>query len=273
MRPQILRRWMNELTSISKELGEPTGPSKNCLNKRWDAVVRHSPPRSIFYITNIKDFTITRKHGFHWLGYDEHIVSSLKDVIHVVPQFQQLIILYQILGVYRILKKIDLELFTPDGYSSFYYSAIRAITDRQGKNWLVAQTGEPWQYDKNGRVVSHLNWFHIIAPYKGEAIRGEFFHKDPEKYAPKIEKLNKQLHLEKQKFLDELDFSVQQKEIIKAISLGQSTQYIADEWGITVHGVRYHYRRIKNVLEELFCQKFSTTEEAVDYLSEQQIFI
>lgn len=273
MSEDILHKWRNEMEGILKKAGEPVGPSQKYLQDRWHSILAHSPPRSVFYVEDMTSLEIRHRKGFEWIGYDEEEVFQIRDLTRMIPDFQKAIILHQVLGTYRVLDKWSLQKPSTDGFLGLYYSAIRAITDANGKNWLALQTSEPWQYDSQHKIVSYLNWLHILAPYEGQGVRIDFYHHEPKKYAHEVGKLNNMLQLEKQKLLEELGFTHQQKEIIKGLYLGRSTKAIAKEWEISVAGVRYHYGRIKNTLEEFFKRSFRTTEEAVVYLTSQQILV
>lgn len=273
MSDDILHKWRNEIEVIIKKAGKPVGPSKQHLQNRWNSILAHSPPRSIFYVEDMTNFEILHRKGFEWIGYDEKEIFHISDLTKMIPDCQKAITLHQVLGTYRVLDKWSLQKPSTDGTLGLYYSAIRAITDANGQTWLTLQNGEPWQYDSQHKIVSYLNWLHILAPYEGQGIRIDFYHREPKKYAHEVGKLNKMLQWEKQKLLEELGFTLQQKEIIKGLYLGQSTKEIAKDWEISVAGVRYHYGRIKNTLEDFFKRSFRTTEEAVTYLTSQQILV
>lgn len=273
MKKKPVRKWLDEIRAVHSDVADPAKPPPAKLEKRWTAIVAHAPPRSIFYVTDIREFSVHRTFGFSWLGREDHTITSLQDMLSLIPDFQRILTLYQVRAVYRIIQQECITDWDSRGRPGFFYVALRAVKDRDGRCWLAQQTSEPWQVDRNGRIVAYLNWFHLLAPYNGEGIRGEFFHRHSKQHQARIQRMNNQLLLEKQNLLSDLEIPVQQREIMKSVYLGQTTQQIARQWGISIAGVRYHYRQIKAFSEELFHQRFATTQEAVTYLAEQQILV
>lgn len=276
MKKKTLRRWLDEIRAVHSDVSDPAKPSPAQLEKRWTAIVAHAPPRSVFYVTDVREFRVRRTFGFPWLGWEDHTITSVQEMFSLVPGFQLVLSLYQLKAIYRIIKQEHTTGITDwdsRGRPGLYFVSLRAVKDRDDQCWLAQQTSEPWQVDCNGRIVAYLNWFHLLAPYKGEGIRGAFFHRHSKQYQASIQRMNDQLLQEKQNLLADLGIPVQRRDIMKSVYLGMTTQQIAQQWGISIAGVRYHYRQIKAFSEELFHQKFATTQEAVTYLAEQQILV
>jgi len=262
---------MQELMQLRARIGPPQATTDTEINECWQKFMNYRHPRSFYYLVDLREYRILQRYGMHWLGYDDDDFQTMFDYIHLIPESQRSVAVYQILGVYRVLDRWGVPGETDEAANGFYYAAQRAVLDKKGQCWLAAQTSHPWQIDARRRVVTYLNWFHLLWPYKNEGMRGEFFHLNTPKYATIVSKMNNQLSLEKQKLLSELCLSPKQKDIIKNLQMGRTTGEIAELWELSVNGVRYHYHIIKNKLESLFRQKFNTTQEAVSYLARQQI--
>jgi len=256
--------------TLAAELGSPVGPSPELLEKRWQGVVGSRLQQSFYYVMDVHTFSVLRTHGFDILGYRDQDMQSPQALLTLIPEFQRVLTVHQLFCIHRVLSALPLT-DLQEKQSGLFYVIRRAIQDAEGKIWSCQQTGEPWQYDEAGRAVSYLNWFHLIGPYRSEAIWGRVTHRKPCKYLHTIRRMNNQIELEKRKLLNELKFSVQQRDIIKQLLNGSTTREIAEIWGLSVNGVRYHYNTIKKKLENLFCMEFDSTKEAVSFLAEQQM--
>jgi len=262
---------MQELIQLRGRIGPPQDTTATEISECWQKFMNYRQPRSFYYLVDLREYRILQRYGMHWLGYDDDDFQTMFDYIHLIPEFQRAVAVYQIRGVYRVLDRLGVPGETDEAAYGFYYAAQRAVLDKEGRCWLTAQTSQPWQIDARRRVVTYLNWFHLLGSYENEGMRGEFFHVNTSKHAKIVSRMNNQLSLEKQKLLSELRFSPKQKDIIKNLQMGRTTAEIAELWELSVNGARYHYNIIKSKLESLFCQKFKTTEEAVSYLARQQI--
>lgn len=270
MNEDLIKKWQNDMAELIKPLLNPVYPSSNFVSDRWEKVTKNTLPRSFFYLIDIKNRAVLRTFGFSNLGYSENKIFGFDEIVGMIPEFQRALAIYQILAIYKTMYLYKDEIRKGEG---FYYSAQRAIVDKNGEIWNTIQTTEPFQFDKNNRIVIYLSWVHIIGKHTDQGMFGELFYKEPGVYKGLLEEMNEDLNQEKSKILAELKLKYQQTEILKFLSLGLKTKEISSKMKLSDSGVRHHFRIIKKKLEILFHpKKFKDTSAAVIFLNRQQFF-
>ena len=253
---------------IMNLVSDPVFPSEIATARYWDARISSSTPRSIHYVYNIKTGHCTKKKGFELIGMKDTDDVDYQKLSRLYHKDHKLVTIYEYLNIHKLL--LNYQYKNNPQYLDIYYSSRRAFTDQRGKNWNSWYLSNPFQFDKNGNVVSYIAKLSLLSEYRGESLTSEFFYEGQiNEIKALVTELNKNLQLQKNRTLEFLNFTQKQSEILLFLAGGCSNETIAKEVGKSISNINQHNQRILTIARELFPDKYFENAKEVGFYFRQ----
>jgi len=256
------------LEQIRGTLGPAVYPSWKETRAYWQRRIKGMMPKGFMYVFDVFEDRTILSHGLSCLGYTDNKSFSGLEVLGLVHDNYRELLTYQIYEVHKLLLDLNHNELGMD----LYYAGFRAVKDASGQYWLAYQTSEPFRLDKNGRQVSYLSWYHILAPYQGEAMQNFLFagnRKDRESF---LQQMNTRLQKIQAEQLRWLGFTETPLLIMNLYAKGYSKKNILAELNIVDKTLKNHHTSInENAKLNFPVNDFRTVYDVVDYLKKQNL--
>jgi hypothetical protein len=125
-----------------------------------------------YFVVDLLNFEITTRAGMQrWLGYPEKDFSYKKYWSLLHPSSQK--------AVMMVTKQLYMDLCSgkyPLDFMVQRFSSRVAIRHRDGHYLLTKKVSSVFQFDQQSRLLSYINEFTIVGPFKGEGLKPIFYN-------------------------------------------------------------------------------------------------
>lgn len=255
---------------LERLLGPPVTPSKEKALERWNELCKYLPERMFMIVVDVKTDKIILNHGWDILGYTKWVPANGEEMISIHHENHIAMMKYQAYTTYSVLVSMP-KLIKDKG---LVFCTTKAIYDNfhpDRKSWLIHQVSSPFQFDKNGFIVSYLSTYRIISEYDGEPMVTTI-HAKPQFRNEEIE-LTKRLRNLRLNILEGLNFTEKERKIIELMSLEKLTsKQVAETLEISLNTLKNHKKAILRKARVLFPgTNFKVTTDFVAFLKKQRI--
>lgn len=165
---------MNNYSATAEDpiISKNEKPLKNMLT-RLERLSHHD---EFYTLYNLKDQKLTWCFGMDtYMGYTHRTKGMEKTEFYLglihpfIAEWATLFIAGMYSGLlHKKFKNVD--------YLAFRYIVHLPMRKKNGKYMLVKQISMPFEFDSNGRMISHISSHFIIDKYKGEPLKPRIFY-------------------------------------------------------------------------------------------------
>lgn len=218
----------------------------------------------LYFSINLQENRITHCNGVaRWLGYPDSDFSIEKYLKIIHPAHAPVQACYG-MSFLELLKRNKLNL----QFMQTICATTIALKHKNGRYLYFKRECAPFQLTDEKRMTEYLCRFSIVKKYNDENYHTRLYPGSTHNSAE--ERL---LELVRQKFADQIGFSVQESRILNRYAQQKNctSEMIAKAFKIEKSTVNTHNKRILKKAETFFQQKFDSAKEAAMFFKKMEL--